>query len=97
MCSEWGGWGGEGGGGCAEALRRVPLKVGWCLLLMCLSLCCRMYRRTSNMVGLSYPPSVIGVLQVLEHNNKQTNKQQASHLHMFLYGRVHFCVADTHT
>lgn len=35
-----------------------------------LSLSDRMYRRTSNMVGLSYPPSVITALKVMERANQ---------------------------
>ena len=45
--------------------------VGWLVLFN--SICVlpylfylgRMYRRTSNMVGLRYPPAVIGVLKVI--------------------------------
>lgn len=63
VCSKWGTfralvWGSTVA---APAVCRPRLQFIWCFL----SPPHRMYRRTSNMVGLSYPPTVISVLKVL--------------------------------
>lgn len=63
VCSKWGTfralvWGSTVA---APAVCRPRLQFIWCSL----SPAHRMYRRTSNMVGLSYPPTVISVLKVL--------------------------------
>ena len=49
----------------------------------------RMYRRTSNMVGLSYPSSVISVLKVLAV--RSTHKDTHTHTHTLshTYAHVH--------
>ena len=53
----------------------------------------RMYRRTSNMVGLSYPTSVISVLKVLAvrstHQHTHTHTHTVAYIHTHAYVHIH--------